>query len=288
MMPTPYDARPLPPLDPAMDASKNHYWTYHSLPALLACKQPLTASQDEDLFIAVHQMCEVAFHQMILDLERVIAACGTALAAPGLIGDTSEAVYFLDRVNRLWRSVNVTMPILSTMRAFAEFRTSIGPTSGFQSVQFRRIEIMSGVSKVYWKGGTADAEGKIHVAETEFDRLYGADVASWLSTYRDTSLAAVWRALLARARGLGTDPVTAIVADPDAGPLARQFAEYDRAQRAFHRSHLQLAVIQLTRVGVEIGTGGTSYRDYLSTYEREYTPLFDGLARPGSDETEPA
>ena len=36
-----------------MDASDNHYWSYHSLGELLACKRPLTASQDEDLFMAV-------------------------------------------------------------------------------------------------------------------------------------------------------------------------------------------------------------------------------------------
>ena len=42
-----------------MDASKNHYWTYHDLPTLLACKQPVTASQDEDLFIAVHDAVQL-------------------------------------------------------------------------------------------------------------------------------------------------------------------------------------------------------------------------------------
>ena len=59
------------------------------------------------------------------------------------------------------------MPILTIMGAFAKFRTSIGPTSGFQSFQFRHLEIMSGVRQ-YWEGGTNDAAGQPHVAEVEF------------------------------------------------------------------------------------------------------------------------
>ncbi len=274
-----YDAKPLPPLDPAMDASKNHYWTYHSLPALLACKRPLTASQDEDLFIAVHQVCEIAFHQMIIDLDRVLDAVEAAMAADAVIGDTGEARYFLARVNQLWRTVNTTMPILAGMRAFAEFRTSIGPTSGFQSYQFRRIEIMAGVRRAYWTGGTADAQGRPHVAETEFDRVFGPEVQAWFEAYGGRSLLARWEALVERARGLDpADPVGVLKGHPEAGPLVEALLEFDRMKRAFHRSHLNLAVVQLRRVGVEVGTGGTSFRTYLARYEQELAPLFPGLA----------
>jgi tryptophan 2,3-dioxygenase len=274
-----YDAKPLPPLDPAMDASKNHYWTYHSLPALLACKRPLTASQDEDLFIAVHQVCEIAFHQMIVDLDRVLDAVEAALAADAVIGDTGEARYFLARVNQLWRTVNTTMPILAGMRAFAEFRTSIGPTSGFQSYQFRRIEIMAGVRRAYWTGGTADAQGQPHVAESEFDRVYGPEVQGWFEAYGGRSLLARWEELVERARASSPgDPVGALKGHPEAGPLVEALLEFDRMKRAFHRSHLNLAVVQLRRVGVEVGTGGTSFRTYLAKYEQELAPLFPGLA----------
>lgn len=245
-----FDARPLPTLDPDLDISRNHYWSYHSLPSLLACKKPLTASQDEDLFIAVHQICEIAFHQMILDLDRTLDAMKRE--------DESEAVYFLDRVNALWRTVNTTMPILAGMRAFAQFRTSIGPTSGFQSVQFRRIEIMSGVATRYWAGGTNDASGKPHIAETEFDRLYGADIAAWLDKYATHSLATYAKPTL------------------QSGTIDRLRA-YEAAQASFHKLHINLAIVQLRRVGVEIGTGGTSFKDYLETYDRTVSPLFPAL-----------
>ncbi|MEE4384037.1 MAG: tryptophan 2,3-dioxygenase family protein [Pseudomonadales bacterium] len=270
---------PLPPLDPEMDPTGNHYWSYHGLETLLACKRPVTASQDEDLFIAVHQICELAFHQMVLDLDRALDALRAALeeAAEGPLGPTEECGYFLRRVNRLWRTVNGTMPILTDLRAFGEFRDAIGPTSGFQSFQFRRLELQSGVPR-YWTGGTADASGTPHVAETEFDRRYGAEIARWLERYRRHSLRHYFGVLVERAREAGAaEPVAALRADRRAAPLLGALADYDRAQLRFHRSHLQLATVQLERVGVDTGTGGTSFRDYLAKYERELAPLFPGL-----------
>jgi tryptophan 2,3-dioxygenase len=269
----------MPPLDPAVDVTDNHYWSYHNLPVLLGCKKPVTGSKDEDLFIAVHQICELAFHQMIIDLDRTLDAAASGLdAAPDDIGDLEEAAYFLGRVIRLWRTVNATMPILAGMRGFAEFRTALGPTSGFQSWQFRRIEIMSGVRTKYWQGGTADATGKVHVAESEFDKHFGDDVKGWFAAYAGRSLRDVATRLFAIARARSPEPAAWLDAHPEAGPLIRLMAAYDQAQLAFHRAHVQLATVQLTRVGVEVGTGGTSYRDYLMKYEQLLSPLFPELA----------
>lgn len=274
----PDTSQPLPLRDLSRDASQNHYWSYHSLPALLACKQPLTDSADEDLFIAVHQVCEIAFHQMVLDLERVLDAWRTALLEPedGICDDPAEALYFLRRVLRLWRTVNTTMPLLADMRGFAQFRTSIGPTSGFQSVQFRHVEILSGVRERYWQGGTADAQGRLHVAETEFERVYGEQVASWLAKHREFSLAHEWRVL--RERLAAADAPVQAAARERLAPLLSMLEDYDSAQATFHRGHLHLAAVQLQRVGATLGTGGTSFKDYLARYEREVQPLFEGLA----------
>lgn len=279
--------QPLPLKDPTRDASRNHYWSYHALEELLACKQPLTESQDEDLFIAVHQICELAFHQMILDLERVLEALALALNNPGddIIGDTQETRYFLTRVLRVYEVTLTTLPILTTMRAFAEFRTQIGPTSGFQSFQFRHLEIMSGVAR-YWQGGTRNAQGELHVAETEFERQYGHQIESWYQCYQDHNLAHYYRLLLQRvetedlnlAEGYSADRAVRHLLDhPQAGPLLKHLRTYDTLQTRFHQLHLGLAAQQLHLVGADTGTGGTSFRDYLARYEREIAPLFPGL-----------
>lgn len=274
-----YNPQPLPPLDRNLDVTKNHYWSYHNIEALLSCKKPLTASKDEDLFICVHQICELGFHQMITDMERVLEALGEALRddTDSIVGDSSEACYFFHRVLRLYEVVLTTMPILVTMRAFAEFRTSIGPTSGFQSFQFRHLEIMSGVRK-YWEGGTKDAEGKPHIAETEFDRRYGNDIANWFERYRDRNLACYYETLVSRAFGNSPEErVANLLEHPHASAVLKCMRTYEEFQTRFHQAHLGLAVQQLKIVGVDVGTGGTSFRDYLAKYQREQAPLFPGL-----------
>lgn len=277
--------QPQPLRDPQRDVSRNHYWSYHDLETLLACKQPLTESQDEDLFIAVHQICELAFHQMILDLDRALEALAVAVADPedGIVGSTEETRYFLTRVLRMYEVTLTTLPILTTMRGFAEFRTQIGPTSGFQSFQFRHLEIMSGVEK-YWQGGTRNPQGELHVAETEFERRYGDQIAAWFERYQHHTLAHYYRLLIARVEtgsSSGSSPqptsVQVLLDHPQAGPLLHQLRSYDQLQTRFHRSHLGLAAQQLRIVGADVGTGGTAFRDYLSKYEREITPLFPGL-----------
>ncbi len=271
---TPYTARPMPPRDPSADVSQNHYWRYHRLDQLLDAKQPVTHSVDEDLFIAVHQCCEVAFNQMIIDMQRALDALGAAFRADDpLVGDVGEAGYFLRRVIHFWDVVNRVMPILNGMRGFAEFRQAIGPGSGFQSWQFRHIEIMSGIRHVYWAGGTKDADGNLHVAETEFERRHGADVARWLSEHREHSLVYYWEVLKARAGG----DTAQLEAHDSAGELIALLQKYEAAQKLFHQAHLALAVRQLAIVGVEVGTGGTSFKDYLAKYGKEVAPLFEGL-----------
>lgn len=277
---------PLPPLDPTRDTSQNHYWNYHGLETLLQCKQPITASQDEDLFIAVHQMCEIAFHQAILDLDRTLTALRKSLESAEhlpsgnrLYGlDVTEACYFLKRVVALYGVANQTMPILRSMRAFSEFRSSIGPTSGFQSAQFRRLEIMSGITDPYWKGGTQDSEGNLHPAEAEFNRRYGTQIAEWFACYHQHSLVHYFQSLCDWATGSKPEgKIQQLSQCPNLIPLLELLAQYDRCKRQFHQVHLGLAAQQLSLVGVKIGTGGTSFQDYLARYNREVAPLFPGL-----------
>lgn len=278
----------LPPTDPTRDISQNHYWTYHGLDNLLQCKQPITASQDEDLFIAVHQVCEITFHQAILDLDRTLDALKQAVESTAELDtiDMTEACYFLKRVVALYEVANQTMPILRSMRAFSEFRSSIGPTSGFQSVQFRRLEIMSGISDPYWKGGTKDDRGNLHVAEVEFNHRYGTQIADWFARYQTHNLVHYFQVLCQRT----ADPTTSngnsrtstqqLWNYPTLQPLLKLLAKYDSCKRQFHQAHLGLAAQQLSLVGVKIGTGGTSFQDYLAKYNREVAPLFPGLERP--------
>jgi len=262
-----------------MDAEANHYWSYHGLDGLLACKAPVTASEDEDGFIAVHQICELAFHQMLLDLPRALMALeavfpstASAPLLPALPCTALEDVlYFLRRVNRFWRTVNATLPILGDLRAFVEFREALGPTSGFQSAQFRRLELLSGVP-AYWHGGTADETGKPHVAETAFDARYGAELEALAAEVSGRSL----RDYAERLRD-AWNPDRCAPESPFYA-LAQGLLRYERAQLRFHQAHLAVAKTQLARVGVYTGTGGSTFDTYLRRYEERHGELFPGLS----------
>lgn len=271
--------RPLSPLDPTMDAEANHYWSYHGLDGLLACKAPVTASEDEDGFIAVHQICELAFHQMLLDLPRALAALEVGFPSTATVPQLpalpcaalEDALYFLRRVNRFWRTVNATLPILGDLRAFVEFREALGPTSGFQSAQFRRLELLSGVP-AYWHGGTADEAGTLHVAETAFDARYGAELEALAAQVSGRSL----RDYAERLRR-AWDPARCAPESPFHA-LAQGLLHYQRAQLRFHQAHLAVAKSQLARVGVYTGTGGSAFATYLKRYEEHHGELFPGLS----------
>jgi tryptophan 2,3-dioxygenase len=266
---------PLPPRDPSLDTANNHYWAYHGLDTLLACKAPVTASEDEDGFIAVHQICELAFHQMLLDLPRALRALAVAFPGPALPRTDSaalaDALYFLRRVNRFWRTVNATLPILGDLRAFIEFREALGPTSGFQSAQFRRIEILSGVP-AYWHGGTVDASGQPHSAETAFTARYGAELAALEAAHQAHNLVVYAKRLRLAWDGIACAPESPFYA------LAQALLRYERAQLRFHQAHLAVAKTQLARVGVQTGTGGSSFAAYLQRYEDRHGTLFPGLS----------
>src|SRR5439155_16482508 len=116
-----------------------------------------------------------------------------------LVGDATEACYFLRRAVRMYQVANRAMPVLMTMRAFSEFRTALGPSSGFQSLQFRRLEILSGVREPYWRGGTRDAAGNVHPAEIEFEKRFGAQIAAWLEQHAQHNLRGHFETLRQRA-----------------------------------------------------------------------------------------
>jgi hypothetical protein len=60
---------------------------------------------------------------------------------------------------------------------------------------------MSGVCK-YWDGGTKNAEGKLHIAEIEFNQRYGEQVAQWFELYRQHNLTYYYQILINRRESL--------------------------------------------------------------------------------------
>ncbi len=261
-------------------SEQNVYWRYHRLSDLLACKQKLTNSMDEDLFISVHQICELSFHQMILDLDRALMALSDLKID---VEAAAEASYFLERVVALYGTVNGTVPMLAEMRGFVEFRQALGPSSFFQSFQFRRIEIMSGIADPYWR---RDEFGKPHSSEAAFERSFGVVVDGWLRAHRQHSLLHYYEDLLARAPGGSRAARLAILRElPAMRRMLDLLKDYDEARTQFHRVHTAVAACLLARAGASAGALATSYRRYLDPQRDAPASLFQGLhaAKPAAE-----
>jgi tryptophan 2,3-dioxygenase len=110
------------------------------VPQLLDLQRPLSdpPAHDELLFIIVHQVYELWFKQILFELDSVRAA----LAESKL----RAARHYLERVHTILKVGIEQIAVLESMSPpdFLEFRNRLAPASGFQSVQFREIEFLSG------------------------------------------------------------------------------------------------------------------------------------------------
>src|SRR5439155_13956474 len=117
------------------------YGDYLKVPELLSLQQLRSdpAVHDEHLFIVVHQAYELWFKQLLFELGSI---------RDRMIGDEPErARHQLTRVHAIERVLIEHIEVLQTMtpQDFLAFRTHLAPASGFQSVQFREIEFVSGL-----------------------------------------------------------------------------------------------------------------------------------------------
>ena len=119
------------------------YGSYLHVPELLSLQRLLSdpPAHDELLFIIVHQAYELWFKVVLFELESIRDALYT--------GDTHRARHYLERVHAIERIMIEHIGAIETMspQDFLEFRSNLAPASGFQSVQFREIEFISGLKE---------------------------------------------------------------------------------------------------------------------------------------------
>ena len=135
-----------------MDSSKYssvHYASYLQLDKLLSAQQMRSAldgkhAHDEMLFIIVHQVYELWFKQIIYEIEAMMDQFGKEEVNERTIGD---AVNKLIRVQEILELMIKQIHVMETMspQDFLEFRDYLFPASGFQSFQFRKLEVLLGL-----------------------------------------------------------------------------------------------------------------------------------------------
>ena len=241
------------------------YGSYLKIPELLSMQQLRSDPpvHDELLFIVVHQAYELWFKQLLFELESVRERM--------FAGDAERARHYLVRVHAIERVLIEHIQVLQSMspQDFLAFRTLLTPASGFQSVQFRELEFLSGLKEErYLQDVAADPEerarlerrlaeptlwdGFCALLETNGCPMPGDDAA-----VRLTSLVAVardHRDLFAVSEGL---------------------LDHDESFSVWRFHHVLMVERE---IGAKRGTGGSSGVDYLrSTLDKRFFPELWGL-----------
>lgn len=252
-------------LDGLLYANYLTYWDYIHLDTLLSLQNPKTDFPDETIFITYHQITELYFKLCLHEISQ-------------LAESEPDAVVFTDKVRRVSRYFRQLVSSFTVMvegmsqEQFLKFRMSLLPSSGFQSAQYRMIEICATDFKylvakdfrhqidthttieemyehIYWKKGATElATGKPTLTLKQFDAKYGKMLIELAYRYRDCNLWRLYRRYFAE-----SETVKEALRELDAlvnidWPLA----------------HLSAAMRYLKREPADIAaTGGTNWQEYL-------------------------
>lgn len=248
------------------------YWEYIHLDTLLSLQNPRTDIPDEQIFIMYHQITELYFKLIIHEMKQLSA--DQMLTLPTLL-------MRLRRMNRYFTHLADSFEIMAEgmdKEQFLRFRMSLLPASGFQSVQYRMIEmratdfaqLLSAKTReqfadsqsieemfphLYWKSGATElATGKKTLTLRRFEEKYYDKLVRLAYKMQQRNIRALYRQLC------------------NQQPEAATHAELTEALRRFDYlsnvqwplSHFKSAVRYLQNdPDVISATGGTNWQKYL-------------------------
>jgi tryptophan 2,3-dioxygenase len=233
------------------------YARYLALDEILACQRPQSDLDDEMLFIIIHQTKELWLKQIIRELQ---------LAKTQIRNDALVPAYkALARVSRIQAVMTLSWDVLSTMTPseYTRFRHVLGPSSGFQSDQFRTVEYLLGLKAaafLKYQEDRPDALNSSSIWDDAISALARAGFDLPLAVLeRDWSKPHVFSPEVEAA-------FLQVYRNPDQYwelyQLAEKLVDLDDAMATWRHKHV-LTVERI--IGGKTGTGGTSGVTYLSS-----------------------
>lgn len=250
-------------------ADYTNYWDYIHLDTLLTLQTPRTTIPDEKVFIMYHQITELYFKMCLSEYEQIGNEVNLKV---------EELIQRIERINRYFENLIDSFDVMvdgMDPRQFLKFRMTLMPASGFQSVQFRMIEICStdlrnlvdkerrqalGLNStqdemmgcIYWRSGATEAEtGAKTLTLLQFEEKYTDFLIRHAYEYRDKNVWAVVQRLPQ--------------ADQQNPKLVRQMKLLDANVNVnWPLMHFKSAVRYLQQEkGHLASTGGTNWKEYL-------------------------
>jgi len=246
------------------------YWDYINLDTLLSLQQPRTVFPDENVFILYHQITELYFKAILLEIKQT-----TQSEAPL---PPEEYLMRVRRINRYFRHLVNSFDVMvdgMEVRQFLKFRMTLLPASGFQSAQMRKIEfcctdalylvaeqkrgqfsrdtpVREVYQDLYWRFGATELKtGKPTLTLRQFEEKYKKYFIATAEKYRNTNL---WQLYLKHYTDVeSTEQIQKALRELDA------LANVD-----WRLAHYKSAIRYLQRETETIeATGGTNWQKYL-------------------------
>ncbi|HLG34518.1 MAG TPA: tryptophan 2,3-dioxygenase family protein [Bacteroidia bacterium] len=204
------------------------YWDYINVDKLLTLQNPRTDFPDEMIFIMYHQVTELYFKLALHEMEQIANNGRNVLPNGEDHGwkEKLEVSFFVERLKRInsyFEALTKSFDIMINgmeKDQFLRFRMALLPGSGFQSAQYRMIEICATdfinlvdkdvrenfknknssieemFENVYWKKGATDlASGKKTLTLKQFEKKYSEKLIQLASDCRSKNLWAKYKSL---------------------------------------------------------------------------------------------
>jgi tryptophan 2,3-dioxygenase len=255
-------------LDGLLHADFLTYWDYIHLDTLLSLQNPKTPFPDEEIFIMYHQITELYFKLVLHECKQITEK------------EVLTADFFAARVHRINRYFDALIESFEIMvdgmekEQFLQFRMSLLPASGFQSGQYRMIEIYS-TDFINLVARGSREELRSAAIENQFEYLYWKFGATELSTGKKTLTLKQFEKKYSRqfidlAKAVSTKNFNALLQrlqyeQRSTTQLENELRQLDvNVNVNWPLSHYKSAVRYLNRQPDEIkATGGTNWQKYL-------------------------
>jgi len=255
-------------LDGLLHTDYLNYWDYIQVDTLLTLQKPKTYLPDERIFILYHQITELYFRLIRNEIEAIQT-----------IKDINAEVFLihLNRINKYFEHLINSFEIMihgMDKEQFLTFRMALLPASGFQSAQYRIIELasaditclmniesrekassMSDTEKyqhLYWKRGAIQlATNKKTFTLLQFEAKYESEFLELIEKMKNKNLWQCYKSMHEK--------------DQNNPALITAMRTYDcNANIRWPLMHYKSAVHYLERKPEDIAaTGGTNWQKYL-------------------------
>lgn len=225
------------------------YKTYLQLPTLLEAQKPISGSagkpfaHDEMLFIIVHQTYELWFKQVLFEVDRVQDIFSRKSVEDKDLRVISAA---LERIVEILKHLVRQIDLLETMTPldFLDFRHVFRSASGFQSLQFRELEIRLGLrstDRVSYDGKSYESylspEDQKVIREMEKKGSLFDQMDKWLSRTPFVTMGGFdfWKAYRKAVTDMVTGDKKAVQSNTSLSKAARQMEtnKLDNVQKQF-------------------------------------------------------